>query len=312
MKYFLLIMLLLLTSCRQDVVTIPDSLTVITYNLYNMFDSSDDGTEYAQYRPQSGYTARDAQKRCELYSALLRRRDFDADVMIFQEVESEKVLEAILDSGMRRRGYLYYGIVRTDSPISVGFISKIKPTEVNIHDSGDGRAFLSLEVMKDGRQYLIIGLHAKSNLGSDEENVTLRRQLARHVRELAGERENCIVAGDFNSVIRKGDMLSPVDDGASLHVVTDMDGVRGGAFYDATEDLYFPLSAEGTYRYQGEWYFYDKILVSETIVREASSLSLEVMNVDSVSGEDGAPIPYDNSSESGYSDHFAVKLTLEY
>ena len=35
------------------------------------------------------------------------------------------------------------------------------------------------------------------------------------------------------------------------------------------------------------------------------------MNVDSVSGEDGAPIPYDNSSESGYSDHFAVKLTLE-
>ena len=312
MKYFLLILLFFLTSCRQDVVTIPDSLTVITYNLYNMFDSSDDGTEYAQYRPQSGYTARDAQKRCELYSALLRRRDFDADVMIFQEVESEKVLEAILDSGMRRRGYIYYGIARTDSPISVGFISKIKPTEVNLHDSGDGRAFLSLEVMKGGRQYLIIGLHAKSNLGSDEENVTLRRQLARHVRELAGERENCIVAGDFNSVIRKGDMLSPVDDGASLHVVTDMDGVRGGAFYDATEDLYFPLSAEGTYLYQGEWYFYDKILVSETIVREASSLSLEVMNVDSVSGEDGAPIPYDNSSESGYSDHFAVKLTLEY
>ena len=168
MKYFLLILLFILTSCRQDVITIPDSLTVITYNLYNMFDSSDDGTEYAQYRPQSGYTARDAHKRCELYSALLRRMDFDADVMIFQEVESEKVLEAILDSGMRRRGYLYYGIARTDSPISVGFISKIKPTEVNLHDSGDGRAFLSLEVMKGVCQYLIIGLHAKSNLGSDE------------------------------------------------------------------------------------------------------------------------------------------------
>ncbi|MGN0907601.1 MAG: hypothetical protein ACI4NM_10670, partial [Bullifex sp.] len=119
-------------------------------------------------------------------------------------------------------------------------------------------------------------------------------------------------AGDFNSMIKEGDMLSRTDDGKALHVVTDPDDIPSGAFYDASEDLYCPLSAEGSYRYQGRWYFYDKILVSGNIVRESSDFVMKVMNVPEVCDEDGSPVPYDNASESGYSDHFAVKLTLVY
>ncbi len=312
MKYIFIFLILILTSCQQNMEDVPEGLTVMSYNLYNMFDSSDDGTEYSGYRPGSGYTSRDAAKRTELYSALLRRKDFAADVIIFQEVESEKVLEALLDSGMRRRGYLYYGLAKTEAPISVGFISKLKPSEVNLHGLEAGRAFLTLEVMKGGRQYLIVGLHAKSNLGDDDENRSERRMLSRHIRELMRDYDNVIVAGDFNSEVRTGDMLSPEDDGVALHVVTDMEGVPDGAFYDAAGDPYYPVSAEGSYRYMGKWYFYDRILASGTIMKEVGEYTFEVMNVGEVCAEDGSPASYDNSSESGYSDHFAVKLTLRY
>ena len=310
MKYiFIILITLCLFSCNNDLKVEKNSLSIITYNLYNLFDDIDDGYEHSSFRPHSGYTARDFQKRVELYSNLFKSEEFEADIIFLQEVESERVLEALLNDSLRRRGYAYYGLARVDNiPTTVGFISKIKPNEVQIHDSGSSRPFMSLTLFKNGSLYRIFSLHAKSNLGDEEENKKERRLMARHLKGLINKDENVIILGDFNTVISNDDLLSFSDSVDSIFVCNDINNINDNAFYDATEDSYYPLNSEGTYNYNGSWYFYDKILISNNIV-DTKKYSFRVLNLPSVS-KDGFPLAYDNSSESGYSDHFALKLTL--
>lgn len=311
MKYLLLIIILIfsLLSCKGDLEKKDSNLSVITYNLYNLFDDIDDKTEHSSYRPNSGYTARDFKKRIELYCTLFKKEEFDADILFFQEVESQRVLEFLLDSGMRRRGYIYYGLAKLDNiPNTVGFISKIKPHDVQVHNSGSARPFISLSVFKNNVCYKIFALHAKSNIGEDSENKKDRIQTARHIKSLINENENIIVLGDFNSTISSDDMLRSFDSVDSLFVSCNSNSVDVKALYDATEDIYFPLNRDGTYNYNGKWYYYDKILISKSIV-DKNKYSFRVLDLPELS-KDGFPNAYDNSSESGYSDHFALKLTL--
>ena len=310
MKYFLFIILIIsLFSCKGELDKKDSSLSVITYNLYNLFDDIEDGNEYASYKSHSGYTSRDYKKRIELYSALFKKEEFDADILFFQEVESERVLEALLDSGMRRRGYIYYGLAKINNiPSTVGFISRIKPYDVQIHDSGSARPFISLSVLKNGISYKIFALHAKSNVGEDEDNKKDRKLLSRHIKNLIDKNENVIVLGDFNSTISNDDMLCNIDTFDSLFVSNDVNSVDERGFYDATEDSYYPINKDGTYNYNGVWYYYDKILLSKSIV-DNKNFSFRILALDELS-KDGYPNAYDNSSESGYSDHFALKLTL--
>ena len=67
--------------------------------------------------------------------------------------------------------------------------------------------------------------------------------------------------------------------------------------------------SDGTYFYMGKWYYYDKILISSSIASN-SNFSFKILNLDFLS-KDGFPLRYDNSSECGYSDHFALRLDLK-
>ena len=310
MKYFILTLILLVfVSCEARIPNSSKGLSVITYNLYNMFDDIDNGNEHTAYHPSSGYTGRDFDKRIESYCALFKKEEFDVDIIFFQEIESERVLVSLLDKGMRRRGFHYYGIAKINNiPNTVGFISKIKPYEVKIHLAASDRPILSLEVIKDGEQYKIFNLHAKSNLGEEEENKKERKALARHINNLINPDEKVIILGDFNSSV-SDDMLSLNQEEDSIFVSLDSKNIAYGSFYDATEDVYFPLNGDGTYFYMGKWYYYDKILISSSIASN-SNFSFKILNLDFLS-KDGFPLRYDNSSECGYSDHFALRLDLK-
>lgn len=310
MKYFILTLILLIfISCEAKIPNSSKGLSVITYNLYNMFDDIDNGNEHTNYHPSSGYTARDYDKRIGSYCALFKKEEFDVDIIFFQEIESERVLVSLLDKGMRRRGYQYYGIAKINNiPNTVGFISKIKPYEVRLHLASSDRPILSLEVIKNGVQYKIFNLHAKSNLGEEELNKKERKALARHINNLINPNEKVIILGDFNSSV-SDDMLSLNQEEDSIFVSLDSENIAYGSFYDATEDVYFPLNGDGTYFYKDKWYYYDKILISSSIANK-SKFSYKILNLDLLC-KDGFPLCYDNSSECGYSDHFALRLDLK-
>jgi len=307
------------TSCSSDDDESQTmTLSVISYNVKCLFDDVDTGNEYQDYRRSNGYTQTKYNQRISSYSSLFKTDDFSSvDIIFLQEVESEKVLEDLLDNGLRRRGFVYYGIAETSGPISVAFISKIKPHAVNIHKAGSQRAMLSVDVIKDSRHFLLLSLHAKSNLGTEEENLKLRKEYAALINSIVSQAgiDDVIICGDFNSEAKDGydDILSLGDaakTNGSVPVISDSKA-HSASFYDPVSDPSLPLKCDGTYWHENVWHDYDHILLSPSVTRLSENVSFEILAPNSLS-QSGIPFGYNVSEGKGYSDHYPVKAVVTY
>lgn len=319
------IILMLCFSCENS--ALPDSsgsLTVIAYNVQCFFDDVDDGNEYSAYKRVNGWSSAKYEARIERLSNTLKRSEYsEADIIFFEELESSKVLTDLLYAGLRRRGYVYYGILGENLPISVGFISKIEPQYITLHMTGEQRGILCVELVKDGVQFFIFNLHAKSNLGTEEENKALRSEMARHLNDLAYERRvsNVIILGDFNTDVSLtvDDMLcyaDAVDEeeiiaSSSIPIARTRGRVGALSFYDPSVDMSLPIVTEGSYWYQGVWHFYDKILLNSSLMNILQSYEFSVLS-DYPATSELTPYGYNVDTGLGYSDHFAVKLKMSY
>lgn len=321
---FLSILLLLFSACSEELEGEGSSLTVISYNVHNLFDALEDGREYSEFKRSGGWTQELYEGRLAAFQKLFKSTIYSqADMIILQEVESEEVLRALLDRGMRSRGFIFYGIIKDDNPISVGYISKINPISVSIHRVGEQRPLLCLEIVKRGMQFAIVSLHAKSNLGDDEENRKLRKELAQHINFLARYYGSVplLIIGDFNTepALDCSDMLCDaaiapgrrIIESGSVPITGDPSLSSATVFYDPAYDQNMPLAADGSYYYSGKWYIYDRALVSGYLVDISTAISFDILG-DSTASSYGLPLDYDRASGAGYSDHFAVKLKIDF
>lgn len=327
MKTFISIflsILILLLSCSSETDQNDRDLTVISYNVQNLFDDLEVGTEYPEFKKYSGWSSELYNKRLSLFQKLFKKEHYsDADIIILEEVESKEVLSALLDSGLRRRGFIYYGIVEDENPISVGYISKISMKTVTLHKTGDQRTLLCLEIMKNDMQLVIVALHAKSNVGDDDEAREKRKEYARHILFLSEyyERVPLIIIGDFNTEPRTDtqDMLSDVActkvevalSEGSVPITGEIEKADGFVLYDPSYDNYMPLSSDGSYYYNGHWYIYDRALVNRCLIDSTVDISFDILGDDTASTY-GTPLPFDRITGVGYSDHFAVKLKISF
>lgn len=309
-----------LLSCSMKVHS-PDetALTVASYNVQLLFDDVDDGDEFSPFRKYEGWNTEKYIRRLERLRQMVKSH-IDADIVFFQEIESEKVLEDLLDSSLVRRGYVYYGIADKDNPISVGFISKYNPVSVTVHQIGTQRLVMRCEFLIRGRQLVFYVLHAKSQRGEGEENASLRKDYAALLNSLARQDANAcvIILGDFNS--EPGYLCNDMLDAGGLY--TGEETARRGSipvtgnrfladewtFYDPLCDPSQAPGGAGTYFYEGKFYDYDRILINSTLA--ASDWMLDFSIITAVNFNDLYPYAYDAETHEGYSDHFPVKLTI--
>jgi len=66
---------------------------IATYNVENLFDMNDDGTEYEQYIPNTSWGWTEEMHRIKLRNTAQVIKDMGADVIGLQEIESETVLK---------------------------------------------------------------------------------------------------------------------------------------------------------------------------------------------------------------------------
>lgn len=289
------------------------SLSILAYNMYLMFDDVSDGDEYYPFTRSGGYGEDEYRKRIALYQDFLLSDDALSDIYILSEVESEKVLLDLMSGKMSRKGFKYYGILDNNSPISVGFISRIPIFDVKVHSNNGPRDIIEIDFIFNGSFVSLFALHAKSRVGGGEEE---RMSTFEHLSFLM---RGChpslaIAAGDFNEDPRTGpyfiDALADPD--APLTVSGDEHCLSPGIFYcpslDEDQDAY------GTYYYEGRWYSYDNILLSLAAFDSSELEHLHSTIVYPPDGVDpsGVPVRYDIITNSGYSDHLAVKTTLGY
>lgn len=312
MRHILIVpFLFLLFSCSPDAK--GHGFSILTYNLYLLFDDSDDGDEYYPFTSSNGYDEELYLNRIEKYASLLCSEEYRSDIFVFQEVESAEVLEDLIKAGLAKYGYKYYGIASNDNPISVGFISKISPKSIFIHESSGPRPIIELEFIISGEMVSVYMLHAKSRLdgGSAE-----RKDQFEHLSYLmdSSSPSLSIACGDFNEDPRFDENLSDFSYGSSaaLCVTGDAGLVSSGVYYSAALDQSVP--SMDTYYYEGRWYSYDHILVNGAAF-DGYGLELEqvkVLSPPEVLDAGGLPMKFDAGTGFGYSDHLAVKAFFRY
>lgn len=315
---FISAVLFLLSSCSLDSEAVNEDLTIATFNVQTLFDDVDEGDEFSPYRKHEGWNTEKYSARLDRISGLIRS-SLECDIIFFQEVESAKVLCDLLDSPLARRGYRYYAVAESSSPLSVGFISRHEPVSVSVHSVPGQRLVLRAEFIIRAQQLIIYCIHAKSNLGDSGENSALRLECSMLLNSLYSRDYPApvIILGDFNShpVLDCSDMMTIVGRydsqtiaaQGSLPVIMDAGSADSLSFYDPLLSVDNAAGADGTYFYEGVFYDYDRILAGAPVCR---SYECSVEIVDSISPDGLYPVEYDPQTGEGLSDHFPVKLTL--
>ena len=332
---------LLLAACGNQ----GRTLTVVSYNVQNLYDATDDGGEYREFTAAGGwnealYTA----KLRAIGSALRAAVPGGADLVALQEVEHYGAARRLVHLELARHGYRHVvwlpdrhsgngPVVLSKLPVRrVGALWMEGTPEQRL------RPILEVEVAlgetDDAPSLFLFNNHWKSRHGGAPETERYRRQaaaaLAARLREIhaADPQADVIVAGDLNVSVdeyerRRGRYLTalmPAEASAegALAVTADVPAPA------APLALFSPWHAyrdagrapEGSYRYRGTWETIDHLLLGPGLfdgvgVSYAGSDRFAVIS-DGLLDASGGPRRFlHGPSPGGYSDHLPLRLELD-
>jgi len=210
------IVLVLLIACVLVPHSEAEELTVMSYNVENMFDVFDD--------PYTDDDGTDVKRRDEITAIAKAIAHADADIIVFQELENEHLLQGMVDTFLSDQGYDYVACQRTNSSrgINLGVISRLPITRLASHRYLDlkhpdvtdrtwrfARDAMQITFEVEGRALHIFNMHLKSNSSrpGDENSMKWRSSealaLKGLVRDVLAEDPKALVLamGDFNSNI---------------------------------------------------------------------------------------------------------------
>ncbi len=312
------------TACEEPSVN-NQNFKIMNWNVQALMDLNIDGSEFSDFSlgeyDRETYRRR-IRKVCDVID------DIDAQVVILEEVENSNVLKDMIDMYLGRRGYIYYGSIKEeDSAISIGFISKIKATNIQIHSVKDSRSVLSLDYECLGDTIRILACHGKSQIGgfeqTEEERINLSKTLKRIIDDSEGM--NIICVGDFNEDPNINanfqTALYNIDRDNAFFYRNNGSLLLSSSKYNLFKDiLYSPqldnslnLSKKGTYMYNNTWYNFDLFLLNNYFFDQNSVeyKDFDIYSPQKISTSSGTPYKWESSMLCGISDHFPIYLTIK-
>jgi endonuclease/exonuclease/phosphatase family metal-dependent hydrolase len=176
---------------------------IATYNVENLFDMNNDGTEYEEYIPNGSWGWDDAMYRTKLRNTATVIKDIGADIIGLEEIESETALKD-LKAELNRQGlyYQYYAFARTpNSAVNTALLSRYpiqSALKLPISRNGKYRDILEAKININGQTLRVFVNHWKSKSGPESERIACAKRLLLRLNELP-ENEPFILIGDFNS-----------------------------------------------------------------------------------------------------------------
>ncbi|QQE11682.1 endonuclease/exonuclease/phosphatase family protein [Planctomycetota bacterium] len=212
MKHVVELLVAVAILCSAGVVQ-AEELRVAAYNVENMFDVFDD--------PYTADEGTDVKFREELEQIAGTVRVLNADVIVFDEVENEFVLKALIKEFLPDMGYEYVSAIRSNDGRGIrnGVISRkpiVKATSYKwrrFKCPGFDKTYrFSRDLMHvtiqatDDKVMEIFGVHLKSKRDSAGDPESAKRRLAealearRILDEVMADQEDpwVVIAGDFN------------------------------------------------------------------------------------------------------------------
>jgi endonuclease/exonuclease/phosphatase family metal-dependent hydrolase len=192
-------------------------VTFLAWNVENLFDAKDDGTEYAEFSVKKGkwdegkYRAKlEATAQVIKAAGSGREGKEGPDLVCLEEIENPQVLERLAKDYLGASGYRYLAMAPAKrSSVNCGLLSRFPITRQNGHKAaGKGhdqlRYILEVELSVEGRPLVVFVNHWKSKVGGGKSTEALRVDasfvLAERVRELVAQRPglDIVACGDFN------------------------------------------------------------------------------------------------------------------
>lgn len=175
-----------------------------SYNVENLFDSSYEGTEYAEYVPgKHNWTKRMVEKKLDQTAEVLC--DLDADIVALQEIENESIFNA-LQKRLKKVGCAYrYSAITTKkgAPIQIALLSRFplkKHKELQVNYSPYVRNILEVEAEIDGHLLTLFVNHwkSRSRKGVESKRIAYAKTLQKRIMAMPKYKEYLIL-GDLNS-----------------------------------------------------------------------------------------------------------------
>jgi len=174
---------------------------VASYNVENLFDLNNDGTEYPEYIPGSKYSWNEkvAAKKYSNISKVLA--DIDADIIALQEIENNIALYELIKL-LKRKGseYPFWAIAdNKKSAVKCALISKFRLNDsAEIRSAHMGRSILKVTIDISGNELVIYSNHWPSKKSSERSRLIYAKALKADIKKLPLGTEY-IITGDFNS-----------------------------------------------------------------------------------------------------------------
>lgn len=192
------------------VVSDSREVTVLSWNIENLFDAVDQGSEYAEFTSEGGWTERDYRRRKQRIAQAVHALRPRPDILLFLEIENELVLDALMDKYVVDINAPYRAFTKgPGAAIGIGIASRYPITEVRTHLARSGffpplRPVLEVHMDIAGEPLVLFGNHWKSKRGGAPATEPLRRAsaalLAARLQRLYEDDPDgyILVAGDFN------------------------------------------------------------------------------------------------------------------
>lgn len=206
--------LLLVFSCQQKPQrlgmpanfngTIPDTITIVSYNVENLFDMVDNGDEYPEYRPNhSNWTNNTYQIKCANIASVLAQ--INADIAVLVEVENENALSGLRAALAERKCfYPYYALGNGAGNSSVMPVVQSKFPLLWEKTFGvaagawqHSRNMLETAVYLGSDTLIVLACHWPSKTHKESDRLANAKLLADTLALLPKSRDY-VVAGDFN------------------------------------------------------------------------------------------------------------------
>lgn len=323
-------------------------LTLMSYNVENLFDDVRNGTEYREFNPDRGtWNAELFKARIESIGEVVRKAvPGGADVLLFQEIENENALRALVDDALRGMGYTWKVMVpKRGLSANVAMASRLPVARVRAHavppwkGKTPMRDVIEADIQVAGHVLYVFNDHWKSK--TDGVRVTEGSRLessfvlAQRIREILQEdpAADILAAGDFNENIdeyaRTGGKYQTAllpDEGtwparfAGRSIFLSSDALRPGVTGDrlVLYEPWFELDASrrGSSFYQGDWLTVDHMLLSPGLLDSRGFTyrrgSFGPVKLDFLLLPDGAPKRWTGvTGPRGYSDHLPLLITLD-
>ncbi|NLV83830.1 MAG: hypothetical protein GXY60_04650 [Spirochaetales bacterium] len=325
-------------SCSLEDQRVSDGiLTVMTYNVCNLFDTVTDGTEYPEYTPEAGWTVGSYGRRLELISqAIVQGQTYVPDIVVLQEIEHERVMQALVERHLSAYGLRWLATTSdAESAIQVGIVSRYPIQHAVVHGIDGLRSILEVEIETPVEPICLFALHAKSQREGEKVTEPLRILTMAALKDAIEQRlkynsqSPILVAGDFNesadayyrwksefptALVPATDSHAPLYERQGSILITGAPPVRGQWYSWWLDPQQFTdAEATGSYWYKGVWESFDQILASSECF-DGKGWDFDCGHVKAnkqICDPSGIPYVWDERRRTGFSDHLPVYIVLK-